>query len=72
MPPTPHLLDPERQGPERRDLLEVRGLGYHRQAHDARRYEEIVGVAQAVRMSDRDWTIVGVPLLSDGPGSEEV
>jgi uncharacterized protein YbjT (DUF2867 family) len=35
-------------------------------------YEEIVGVAEAVRKSDRDWTIVRVSMLNDNPGSGKV
>jgi len=35
-------------------------------------YEEIVGVAETVRKSDCDWTIVRVSTLNDNPGSGKV
>ena len=35
-------------------------------------YEEIVSVAETVRRSDRDWTIVRVSLLNDNPKSGQV
>jgi uncharacterized protein YbjT (DUF2867 family) len=35
-------------------------------------YEEIVGVAEAVRSSDRDWTIVRVSMLNNNPASGSV
>jgi hypothetical protein len=35
-------------------------------------YDEIVGVAQAVRASDLDWTIVRVSTLNNKPGSGKI
>jgi putative NADH-flavin reductase len=35
-------------------------------------YEEIISVAETVRMSDRDWTIVRVSLLNNNPKSGKV
>jgi len=35
-------------------------------------YEEIVGVAETVRRSDRDWTIVRMSMLNDNPESGKV
>jgi len=35
-------------------------------------YEEIVGMGELLRRSDRDWTIVRVPLLNDKPASGKV
>jgi hypothetical protein len=32
----------------------------------------MVGIGQIVRASDLDWTIVRVPLLTDGPRSERI
>ena len=35
-------------------------------------YRTMVGIGQIVRASDLDWTIVRVPLLTDGPRSERI
>jgi putative NADH-flavin reductase len=35
-------------------------------------YADIVGTAEAIRASDRDWTIVRVPLLNNGPQTGQV
>jgi hypothetical protein len=35
-------------------------------------YEEIVGIAQLVRASDTDWTIVRVSMLNNNPGTGKV
>lgn len=35
-------------------------------------YEDVVATAQAIRASDRDWTIVRPPLLRDGPRTGQV
>ncbi|MEA2502230.1 MAG: hypothetical protein QOD01_2341 [Actinomycetota bacterium] len=35
-------------------------------------YRTMVGIGQIVRASDLDWTIVRVPLLTDGPRTERI
>jgi putative NADH-flavin reductase len=35
-------------------------------------HEDAVNHAEAVRAGDRDWTIVRVPMLRDGPGGKEI
>jgi nucleoside-diphosphate-sugar epimerase len=59
---TPSARDPN-DSPDIRFKLAVGVI--RRLAHAA--YEDIVSTAEVVRASDRDWTVVRVSMLSDGP-----
>jgi nucleoside-diphosphate-sugar epimerase len=64
---TPSITDPaDRREPVMSTLVGVGKL------FNIAPYRTMVGVAQIVRASDLDWTIVRVPVLTDGPRTERI
>ncbi len=64
---TPSITDPaDRREPAFSILVAVGKL------IQPKAYRTMVGIGQIVRASDLDWTIIRVPLLTDGPRTERI